>query len=81
MIVNKEFSSNIKSLIRTIILMISCSILSSCSYNSKFECRPAKGLPCLSMSKVDKLIDNGNIEKIEIDQKKQRLFKIGRKGE
>lgn len=61
-------------------LLILSLILSSCSsYKSKFNCNPATGVGCVGMSKTYELIKSGEIERIDIDIKKQKKFKLGKK--
>ena len=47
--------------------------LSGCTYQSQFDCPVGKGLACSSLSKVNRLVDEGKIivqEDLVPDQKK-----------
>ena len=74
--VGSLMKSNLKVLI---ILILSCSLQSCSSYKSKFNCNPATGVGCLSMSKTYELIKSGEIDKVDIDIKKQKKFNFGKK--
>jgi hypothetical protein len=51
--------------------------VSSCNpYSGRFACNPARGMYCTSLSKVDEMITNGTIDYVDIDQKKQKKFKL-----
>lgn len=52
-----------KVIIKIAILVGALVILSSCSvYGTKFECKAGVGARCSSISKVNEMIDNGDIE-------------------
>ena len=52
-------------------------LISGCNpYSGKFACKPAAGLYCKSLSKVDEMISNGSIDYLDIDLKKQKKVKI-----
>ncbi len=74
--VGSLMKSNLKVLI---ILILSCLLQSCSSYKSKFNCNPATGVGCLSMSKTYELIKSGEIDKVDIDIKKQKKFNFGKK--
>ncbi len=62
-----------------LVLVLLCCLLQSCSsYKSKFNCNPATGVGCVSMSKTYELIKSGEIDKVDIDLKKQKKFKFGK---
>ena len=47
--------------------------LTSCSiYGNKFACPPSKGAYCKSLHEVDEMITTGEIERLDIDVKKQK---------
>lgn len=52
-------------------------IMSGCGYKNNFSCNPSRGAYCTSMSKVDSMITNGTIDFLDIDQKKQKRFRLG----
>ena len=46
------------------IILLSVMILSSCaSYKTSFSCGDAEGASCISMDRVDLMIQNGEIER------------------
>lgn len=53
---------------KTILALFALFALTSCSHNysSSFGCPDAKGMNCSMMSRVDKAIDSGEIETIEL---------------
>ena len=53
---------------KTIFALFSLFALTSCSHNysSSFGCPDAKGMNCRMMSRVDKAIDSGEIETVEL---------------
>jgi len=61
-----------------ILVLLCCSLQSCSSYKSKFNCNPATGVGCVSMSKTYELIKSGEIDKVDIDLKKQKKFKFGK---
>lgn len=60
------------------ILHLSIFILLSGCASSGLDCARAGGVYCRSLSEVDEMISNGDAERLEIDQKRQRKFKIGK---
>jgi hypothetical protein len=59
--------------------LLFCLLLQACAtYSTRFNCSPARGEFCTPLHKVDELITSGEIEKLDLDLKKQKLCKICR---
>ena len=53
-----------------VVLLLSCFALSACStYRNGFICPDSKGADCVALSKVDQMVDSGEIETVYMDKK------------
>lgn len=50
-----------------LVLMWSC-LLQGCAYSGKFSCPDSKGATCVMLSRVDQMVDSGEIEKYHISK-------------
>lgn len=74
-----NYSLKVTNVMKNTLPILLSLILTSCSsYNSKFNCNPATGVGCVSMSKTYELIKSGEIERVDIDLKKQKKLKLGK---
>lgn len=52
-------------------------LLQNCAYSGKFNCADSKGANCIMLSRVDRMIDSGEIEKYH-ESKNSRKCLFGR---
>lgn len=64
-------------MIKVILYFSLLSILSGCSTHlTKFDCGPSKGAFCKPLHEVDDMISSGEVEKLDLDLRKQKKCKI-----
>lgn len=69
----KKFTGIFKGITNAGLILLVCSILSSCStYSNSFACGDARGAACISMDKVDRMIASGEIERFNKARRKCR---------
>ena len=63
--INSSFFLHLKTTLKITLLLSSSTLLTSCAiYDARFSCPDSKGARCSMLSRVDQMVDSGEIETI-----------------
>lgn len=58
-------------------IILVCFVLSGCAtHSTHFDCGPARGVQCTPLHAIDEMISSGDIEKLDLDIRKQKKCKV-----